>query len=757
MRYITSIILAIFLSISSFTAKAQEFSYGGFLFDVLDEKTCEFKITRQMTDTVTVPSKAIYRDKEYDVVSIAKESGSLNYMIPMKSINIPSSVKSISDWAFFGCMNLTEIILPNSILKIGKYSFSQCQSLKSITFSDNLESIGDSAFIYCNGLKGLVVPPSVKEIGRGAFSNCIFLENIDIQGRIENLSSEMFADDGSLASIKLPNTLIKIESCAFANCESLKNITLPNSVQFLEDKVFWGCRGLGMINIPNSLQTVTDATFDNILNLKEFKVNNENLSFCSIDGILYSKNGETIVKCPAAKKEAQDLASTLKYFRKGAFMNSSLITIRIPSQVTDIPDSLFYDSKLETIFLSENLLTLGKACFKGTKISSVILPQTLVSIGAECFDGCPISSVILPSTLTFIGKGAFNATQIEKISIPSTVENIQTPAFKNVNMTEINVEESNDNYRSIEGVLYSKDETILYECPYKKEYVTLSEKLTKIEDYSFSGSNLRLIQMPHSIIYLGKGAFSRCYYLEYVELSDGISEIPPYTFEYCQSLSSIKFPKGIKIIGGRAFYECQQLSELIFPEELEVIDWGAFWYCKSLREVRFGDAMKKIEAGSFSFCENLVSVWLPNSPDCIIGEAFSDLYNKNLTIMYSPSPIPLKCSAWSNVIPRENYSKATLFVPVGCVDVYASTSPWSKFSNICEMSFSDVGEIVEDNRDTKIFAMDGSIIIENNDSLVEVIDMNGQTLYKGFTDRIDNLMNGVYIIRIGKLIKKVKV
>ena len=125
--------------------------------------------------------------------------------------------------------------------------------------------------------------------------------------------------------------------------------------------------------------------------------------------------------------------------------------------------------------------------------------------------------------------------------------------------------------------------------------------------------------------------------------------------------------------------------------------------------------------------------------------------------MYSPSSTPLKCSAWSDVIPMGNYSKATLFVPVGCVDVYASTYPWSKFSNICEMSFSDVGEIVEDNRDTKIYAMNESIIIENNGSLVEVIDMNGQTLYKGFTNRIDNLMNGIYIVRIGKLIKKVRV
>ena len=94
------------------------------------------------------------------------------------SINIPTGIVSISDYAFSMCSGLTSITIPNSVTSIKDYVFSQCSGLTSVPIPNSVTSIGDHAFYHCSSLASITIPDSVTSIGNNAFSYCTGLTSI---------------------------------------------------------------------------------------------------------------------------------------------------------------------------------------------------------------------------------------------------------------------------------------------------------------------------------------------------------------------------------------------------------------------------------------------------------------------------------------------------------------------------------------------------------------------------------------------------
>ena len=85
---------------------------------------------------------------------------------------ILQGVESIEDYAFWGCGNLTNIIIPNGVTRIGYSAFYRCTSLTNITIPNSVTSIGDFAFNECTSLTNIAIPDSVTSIGDHAFYKC---------------------------------------------------------------------------------------------------------------------------------------------------------------------------------------------------------------------------------------------------------------------------------------------------------------------------------------------------------------------------------------------------------------------------------------------------------------------------------------------------------------------------------------------------------------------------------------------------------
>ena len=120
---------------------------------------------------VVIPEVVRYEGTSFHVTSIREMA--FWHCSGLRSLTIPSSVKSIGAQAFDGCSGLTSVTIPNSVTSIGRNAFDGCSGLTSVTIPNSVTSIDAWAFSGCSGLTSITIPNSVKSIGLGIFSGCI--------------------------------------------------------------------------------------------------------------------------------------------------------------------------------------------------------------------------------------------------------------------------------------------------------------------------------------------------------------------------------------------------------------------------------------------------------------------------------------------------------------------------------------------------------------------------------------------------------
>ncbi len=85
------------------------------------------------------------------------------------STKVPSSVKSIGDWAFYNCNLMEDLVISEGVTRIGSEAFCGCSSLKSISLPESLVELGSDVFYGCKSLKHITLPPTVQNVGSHAF------------------------------------------------------------------------------------------------------------------------------------------------------------------------------------------------------------------------------------------------------------------------------------------------------------------------------------------------------------------------------------------------------------------------------------------------------------------------------------------------------------------------------------------------------------------------------------------------------------
>ena len=226
-------------------------------------------------------------------------------------------VTSIEDIAFYGCHDLTSIVVPNSVTEIGQEAFGNCPGLTSIVVEsgnprfdsrNNCNAIietTDNELIA--GCKNTIIPNSVTKIGNFAFGACVSLTSIVIPSSVTEIGHYAFYSCDSLTSIDIPNSVIEIgygvfESClgltsivvergnprydSRNNCNAIietayntllygcKNTTIPNSVTTIDDYAFYGCDSLTSIVIPNSVTEIGYGAFYDCIDLTSIVIPN---------------------------------------------------------------------------------------------------------------------------------------------------------------------------------------------------------------------------------------------------------------------------------------------------------------------------------------------------------------------------------------------------------------------------------------------------------------------------------------------------
>lgn len=171
------------------------------------------------------------------------------------------SVTSIGNSAFYDCIDLTKVTIPNSVTSIGKWAFQKCSRLTSIDIPNSVTTIYDYAFAECYGLTSIVIPESVTSVGWWVFYSCSGLISVSIPSSLTVINNYMFCDCSALKSISIPNSVTDIRFRAFSRCNSLTSIDIPSNVKSIGDFAFEFCSGITTVNIPNSVTSIGREAF----------------------------------------------------------------------------------------------------------------------------------------------------------------------------------------------------------------------------------------------------------------------------------------------------------------------------------------------------------------------------------------------------------------------------------------------------------------------------------------------------------------
>lgn len=216
---------------------------------------------------------------DYGVTSIPVKSFS-KYYKHLTTVEFPSTITKIGDYAFYGCVALKDFALPRNLESIGEYAFSYCD-VRSLTIPDSVTSIGDYAFSVnedmteatlsrsmdgipdgifesCYKLKK-VNAPAVKTIGEEAFSNCYALQRFEFKEGLTSIGKNAFYYAG-LITADLPSTLKQISTGAFG-CSKLESVHISSADVKVESAAFFGDVQLKEVAIADGSSVLCKDSF----------------------------------------------------------------------------------------------------------------------------------------------------------------------------------------------------------------------------------------------------------------------------------------------------------------------------------------------------------------------------------------------------------------------------------------------------------------------------------------------------------------
>lgn len=325
-----------------------------------------------------------------------------------------------------------------------QYSFSL---IKKVHIPSSIIKIANEVFLYGETVEEFIVDdnnPNFKAVEKSLYSR---------DGKTLLSAPRVF--EGTFV---IPSGTTAIENYAFYRVLNLLDIKFNDELESIGYRAFYGCSNIKEITLSNKITTIANEAF----------------AYCS-------------------KLKNITLSTSLTSIETQVFMSCiKLESIEIPGSVKTIKEYAFATcSSLETITFNEGLTTIEAKAFQYVPLKEAILPSTLKTIGANAFGACEyLSKVELKEGLTSIGSNAFNICKsLSEITLPASLKTLGDGAFTAcISLTKIDVKEENKNFKSIEGVLYSKDASTLIHYPNLKpgETFIIPDSVTTIGFRAFN-------------------------------------------------------------------------------------------------------------------------------------------------------------------------------------------------------------------------------------------------------------------------------
>lgn len=312
-----------------------------------------------------VPAAA--SDFDYQLLDSLEGVVLLRYTGKAQEIILPQEIEGfpvqrIEGRAFYST-NVKTVVIPDSVVSMGREAFAQCSNLVSVRLSPSMRVISGGAFSGCSKLENVVIPPSVDTMISRAFRytgirsitlppNMVFRSYAD---GTPIPSPEVFESCSKLETVVLPETMTVLPEKIFADCTSLTQVALPPKLEVIQKDAFTNCKALQQLALPETLHTIEDAL-----------------------------NGTGLVELVFPK--------SVKEFRCKLYSCPNLEMVRLPDSLEELEEGLFYNPnsrgsqmKLRSVNLPASLKKVSATAFyKLSSLTEVLIPETLTQVE---FDG----------------------------------------------------------------------------------------------------------------------------------------------------------------------------------------------------------------------------------------------------------------------------------------------------------------------------------------------------------------------------------
>jgi hypothetical protein len=694
--------------------------------------------------TMFVVDDFVYSHNSDSTLMICGYQGESEHLVipsTVKSENGSCTVDAIGGLAFSNNTFIIDVVIPETIKKMGQWAFSGCKNMRELTILSSELTLGNNAFVntsianvYCMGLTPplgnascfpssvynnavLTVPsssrlsyeesePWLRFVNITSFDNNLVTDSVFCFYRTNDNEACIFKYLGNAGCVVIPDTLfiddmfcpvISISDYAFKDNVHLQSVSIPDAVNHVGKFAFSGCSSLSQINLPDGVNYLGTGAFMNARNLTHVSLGNEltivpdsafyncyQLSRALLGNNVQSIGVDAFSSCFVL--DSLCLASSLSSVGHNAFGRCDQLK---HVYITDMA------SWCQINFMNYTAAPFGSSSgslyLNGTEIIDCVIPEGVSAIKSYAFAGCSsIRHAVLPSSVMSIGDGAFkDCLSLEAINLPVGLSFLGDFCFSNCKQLQTIV--IPDSVRRI-GV------QAFYNC-----------------------TSLFELRLGSALLSIGKSAFRNCSMLTALELPDALESLGEESFRYCSNLSSIKFGMGLKSIGAFAFATCGCLSELDLPRGVKEIGAWAFRDNKGLIKITLPDSITTISGGAFTNCNKLQQIEIPGLVVMINNLAFYGCSSLSSIVSRATAPPVI----FSNSFSDDTYQNAEVFVPQSAEMSYKNDANWKRFKSIMGICMSEVvGDV---NCDSEVNIADVNVLIDamfNND-VDSVYDLNG--------------------------------
>lgn len=430
-------------------------------------------------------SVATEYDKDFNAIKsirITKYNGSdSQVVIPDTIASLPVTV--IASNAFANNAAITSVKIPESVVEIGGWAFENCTNLKEINLPANLKELG-----------GYILSKTAFELdGNNWDGEFLYLDNYllgtttDVAGDVKIkdgtkiISGFTFSHNADITSVEIPASVKAIDICAFSDCKNLTTIKWSEGLERIGYAVFENT-SITSANLPKSVKTIEGYAFGNT-KIDSFNVN------ANVEKL----DDSAFYGCTSLKSITVDSTNPYYYSTDGILFEKSQYS-----------------------FMGDTILIYPSA----KEGYNYTIPEHVESLGFDTFS---------------------NLVYLKELNIPTNVMSFYISG--STNLEKINIAEGYEGYKSIDGIVYSDDNTLVYypngrtAVKYEVLNTTKAAESSSIVYNSF----VKEVSFPEGFEKMEDRVVANCENLETINLPSTLTEVESNFTTGCLKLTTINY------------------------------------------------------------------------------------------------------------------------------------------------------------------------------------------------------------------------